>query len=224
MGILKSSARRKGRIFAPLSRWRAPNARRRASGLGAAVTALAVLLAACETNRFPSEPPDPAPAEPSAELADLARFGNTVRRLDGRQLEREYRSLVLQNGSAPSSDTAIRLALLLSAPNAPFTNIDQATRFLRDVMYRETGDPPAHTEFAQLLYNLLSERIYSESDDEPLQALLDQARERNDELSGQLAGLRSELAAERRRADTLEGQLNALKELEEQLSQDEVVR
>ncbi|MBN1238619.1 MAG: hypothetical protein JXB36_08950 [Gammaproteobacteria bacterium] len=184
-----------------------------------------MLIAACETNRVePEPPPPPAPVAQAGELADLAKFGNTVRRLDERQLEREYRQLALQNDSAPSSDAAIRLALLLSAPNAPFNDIDQATRFLRDVMYRETGDPQSHSEFAQLLYNLLSERIYSESDDEPLQSLLDQARERNDELTAQVMRLRNQLDAERDRAETLEGQLNALKELEEQLSQDEVIR
>jgi hypothetical protein len=190
------------------------------------LAATALLVAGCETGRLARLPPEPVPLPPAAQagdLADLARFGNTVRRLDARQLEQEYRQLVLQNDSAPTSDAAIRLALLLSAPNAPFNDIDQATRFLRDVMYRESLTQPAHTQFAQLLYNLFSERIYSESDDEPLQALLDQARERNDELSGELARVRTALAEERRRSQTLEGQLNALKELEEQLSNEEPV-
>lgn len=185
------------------------------------VAAAVALVAGCEANPSAPEPqPPPAPIVQRGELAELARFGNAVRRLDGRRLEQEYRELVSQNDASPSSDAAIKLALLLSAPNVPFNDIDQATRFLRDVMYRETGDPQSHTEFAQLLYNLLSERIYNESDDEPLQALLDQARERNDELTVQLMRLRTQLDEERERTATLEGQLNALKELEEQLSQD----
>jgi chromosome segregation ATPase len=181
-------------------------------------------MAGCETGRLAGLPPEPPPAPPAAQagdLAGLARFGNTVRRLDARQLEQQYRQLELENDSVPTADAAIRLALLLSAPNAPFNDIDQATRFLRDVMYRENTSQPALRDFAQLLYNLFSERIYSESDDEPLQALLDQARERNDELSDELARARAALAEQRERAKTLEGQLNALKELEEQLSPDE---
>lgn len=192
-----------------------------------AAAVVAALAAGCEASRIADLPPPEPPAEQAADsagLADLARFGNTVRRLDGRQLEQQYRQLLLQNDSAPSSDAAIRLALVLSAPNAPFADIDQATRFLREVMYREGAAQPAHADFAQLLYNLFSERIYAESDDEPLQALLDQARERNDELSGELARVRTALAEERERTETLQGQLNALKELEEQLSQEEVIR
>jgi hypothetical protein len=91
-------------------------------------------------------------------------------------------------------------------------------------MYREQEEQPAHTDFAALLYNLLSERIYSESDDPPMQALLDQTRERNDELAEELDQVRAELDEERKLTATLQGQLNALKELEEQLSLEEVQR
>jgi archaellum component FlaC len=57
-----------------------------------------------------------------------------------------------------------------------------------------------------------------------MQALLDQTRERNDELAEELDQVRAELDEERKLTATLQGQLNALKELEEQLSLEEVQR
>jgi hypothetical protein len=187
-----------------------------------------MLTAGCEMMQMaglpPAGPAAVAGSENNAAVTDLVVYGNTVRRLDGRQLEQQYERLVLENDVEPTSEASIRLALLLSAPNAPFADMDQATRFLRDVMYRESSAEPANAALAQLLYNIFSERIYAESDDEPLQALLDQSRERNDELSSELQRMRAALDQERKRSATLEGQLSALKELEVQLSQEEIVR
>jgi hypothetical protein len=187
---------------------------------------VAVAIGGCQTSQVSVPPPDTVsiPQTTSSALAELTRFGNAVRELDSRQLEQQYRELALRNDAFLSSDAVIKLSLLLSAPNAPFHDIDQATRFLRDVMHRGLTAPPEHTDFAELLYNLLSERVYTESDDEAMQVLLTQARDTNEQLSQELAEARAALATERERTETLQGQPNALKELEEQLSLEDVGR
>src|SRR5690606_28293647 len=163
MGILKSLTPRKERVSVRPSRWRVPNAWR----LSKVVFALSatVAIGGCQTSQVTVPPPDivSTPESTSSALAELTRYGNAVRELDSRQLEQQYRELVLRNDAVLTSDAVIKLSLLLSAPNSPFHDIDQATRFLRDVMQRERTAQPEHTDFAELLYNLLSERVYTES-------------------------------------------------------------
>lgn len=185
-----------------------------------------MLAAGCRATDVAVEPPPPPPetASTARELAELLRYGNTVRELDSRQLEEEYQDLALRNTAVLSSEAVIKLSLLLSAPNAPFHDIDQATRFLRDMIERDRFREPEHTDLARLLYNLMSERVYAASEDETLAMLLTEARDRNEALSDELAEVRAELASERERRQTLQGQLDALKELEEQLSLDGVER
>jgi septal ring factor EnvC (AmiA/AmiB activator) len=117
-----------------------------------------------------------------------------------------------------SNDAAIRLSLLLSAPNTPYHDNDQAARLLRDVIDREGALGSARADLAALLHHLLSERVYAESDDEMLAALLSEARDRNEQLNDELDALRAELDEERERSETLQEQIDALKRLEEQLS------
>lgn len=202
---------------------------RGAGGASALLSALAAvsLLVGCETGEVavrPAEPVPPESARNAPDLAELLRYGNTVRELDSRQLEEEYRDLVLSNTAVLPSEDIIKLSLLLSAPNAPFHDIDQATRFLRDVIQRDPFHEPEYVDLAKLLYNLLSERVYAASEDETLARLLTEARDRNEQLAEELAAVKAELDAERERRETLQGQLDALKKLEEQLSLDGLER
>ncbi len=186
---------------------------------------LTCAASACQTAQLPAAATAAAAAAPVPSddvLAELSRYGNKVRELGGKQLEQQYRQLALANDSMLSSESAIKLSLLLSAPNSAFQDIDQATRFLRNVVYREAGQEPKIAEFARLLYNLLRERVYSDSDGDATLALLAKERDRNEQLNRQLTKVKSALALERKQRETLEGQLDALKKLEEQLSREDL--
>lgn len=189
------------------------------------VSLLALAATACGTTELASsavDGTDAASLSGGDVLAELARYGNMVRELGGKQLEQQYREVALANDSMLSSEAAIKLSLLLSAPNYAFQDVDQATRFLRDVVHREASAEPQIAEFARLLYNLLRERVYSDTNEDATLSMLAQERDRNEQLSRELAKVKSSLALERKQRATLEGQLDALKELEERLSNEDL--
>ncbi|HEX6993941.1 MAG TPA: hypothetical protein VF339_07315 [Gammaproteobacteria bacterium] len=159
-----------------------------------------------------------APAEPSR-LLDLVRYGNRVRAGFGTDLSGEYQRLAVGDAGLSDED-AIRLALLLSAPNSPYHDVDQARRVLRDVVERAPARDDENAALATLLLHLLSERVYAEAQDEALANRLSEARDRNEQLTEELASVRAALDEERERRRALERQLDALKRLEEQLSLD----
>jgi hypothetical protein len=184
---------------------------------------LGIAASACQTTELAAvgDPQiAPANAASAGELAELAKYGNMVRELGGKQLEQQYHEIALGGNATLSSEAAIKLSLLLSAPNAAFQDIDQAARFLRDVAYRESGDEPQIAEFARLLYNLLRERVYSDTNQDAALAMLSKERDRNEQLSRELAQVKNALALERKQRETLESQLDALKRLVEQLSRE----
>lgn len=195
--------------------------------LDGAILALAVLAAsACHTAQVETLPPaavDAVPTEAGV-LAELSRYGNMVREIGAKQLEQQYHEVALANDSILSSEQAIKLSLLLSVPDAEFQDVDQATRFLRDVVHREAAEEPELAEFARLIYNLLRERVYSKTDEDATVAMLAEERDRNEQLTAELTKVRNALALERKQRKTLEGQLEALKRLEEQLSQEDLQR
>src|SRR5690606_38447330 len=123
MAISRSSPRRWEHIS--VWRFRSPARNgRRASVL--AVAALAAAAFGCRGSDAVVEPPPAAAeAERPDELAELVRFGNHVREVDARQLAEHYRSLAFGDAFW-SNDAAIRLSLLLSAPNRPYHDLDQA--------------------------------------------------------------------------------------------------
>jgi hypothetical protein len=153
----------------------------------------------------------------SAELASLARYGNRVRQSSAVELEREYRELLTQMTTSSAPGTRLRLALLLSVPDAEFHDRDEALRMLTDLVAAPEGEPRATQDFAELLYSLLNERTCVTAPDRPLAELLIAERERNRRLGTELDATRATLAAERAHRETLQGQLDALKSLEERL-------
>lgn len=181
----------------------------------------AFVAAGCQSNEVtPTEvEPVQSPAPSAGNLLDLVRYGNRVRAAFGADLSEEYRRLAF-SGPRESDEAAIRLALLLSAPNTPFHDVDQAARVLREVVERAPLRDDEHTALATLLLHLLSERVYAASEDEALANRLSEARDRNEQLSEELASVRAALEEERERRQALEAQLDALKRLEEQLSLD----
>lgn len=189
------------------------------------VVAVTAIGAGCRSGEVALES---APSEVSESryvdvLPELVRYGNRVRALDSRELAEQYRSLAFGDAFW-SDDAAIRLSLLLSAPNSPYHDIDQATRFLRDVIERDPAGRSDRAHFAMLLHHLLNERVYATAEDEALAGLLADARDRAESLEEELEAVKSELDTERARRKTLEEQLDALRRLEEQLSLDAVGR
>ena len=176
---------------------------------------------ACQSNQpAPSETERAAIAAPSdTALLDLVRYGNRVRAAGETDLTGEYRRLAFGDARW-SDDAAIRLALLLSAPNTPYQDVDQATRILRDVVERVPLRDNENTALATLLLHLLSERVYAAAEDEALASRLSEARDRTEQLTEELDAARAALDEARRRRQSLEQQLDALKRLEEQLSLD----
>jgi len=181
--------------------------------------AAAFVAAGCHSNEVTPTQVEPAPiaGRDASGLLELIRYGNRVRAAIGADLSEEYQRLAFGE-PAWSDDAAIRLALLLSAPNTEYHDVDQATRLLRDVVERVPAADSGKAALATLLLHLLNERVYAASEDEALANRLSEARDRNEQLAEELASTRAALAEERERRQRLERQLDALKRLEEQLS------
>src|SRR5690606_30596526 len=112
------------------------------------------------SNEVALEPSPASAAEPARTdtLLELVRFGNRVRELGLPELAQQYETLAF--GEAYWSDeAAIRLSLLLSTPNTPFHDVDQATRTLRDVIDGGRLADREQKDFATLVHHLLSERV-----------------------------------------------------------------
>src|SRR5690606_15773440 len=155
MGISRWLRRRKAHTSAPRSRSRGRAARRRADA--ALVLAAVFVAAGCRSNEvLPGEAePVPVAAPEPSRLLDLVRYGNRVRAGFGTDLSGEYQRLAVDDAGLSDED-AIRLALLLSAPNTPYHDVDQARRVLRDVVERVPAQNDESTALATLLLHLLS--------------------------------------------------------------------
>ena len=152
----------------------------------------------------------------SSGLLELIEYGNRVR--DGGYADLAAEHQRLTTADSPRSDAAIRLALLVSAPDTPLYDADEAVRLLRGVV--SSAPPNDDTALAELLLHMLDASASSPAQDEALATRLSEARDRNQQLSAALDSARSALAEERERRLALEEQLHALKRLEEQLSLD----
>ena len=134
------------------------------------------------------------------------------------QLEQRYRDLLAEISGANQPVSRIRLALLLSHPGAPFHDYDRATSLLESLVLDASPDEAATADFGRLVYSLLKERSCVDTENSPLAEMLIAERERSRSLDEDLAEARASLAAERAYRQTLQGQLDALKSLEEQIS------
>ncbi len=131
---------------------------------------------------------------PSTE-ADWIEYGNSVRAFDASELERQYAAITREHATMPSSQTAIKLALLVTDSRAYFFDPDRAIGLLDGVVSNDAGDD-ASVEFAVFMRSLIS----------------------------QLSATEAALAAEREQRQALRDQLDALKALEERLNADELER
>ena len=167
------------------------------------------LVSACQTGGITRVSADRADEE-------LIRYGGSLENLDAAALEREYRTLLAQHAAAPSHLSSVKLALLLGSPSTSFTDVNSALRLLNGVV-QEGG---AGADFARLAYRMMSERNCVAANDGALAELLVSERRRVEELEAKLESAQAALGAERTLRETLQGQLDALKALEERLNVD----
>ncbi len=143
------------------------------------------------------------------------RFGGYVRTLDAAALKRDYGEILQRHSASPSTDTAIRLSLLLSESDSPPHTVGEVLGLLRHAYEGRKGD---EADFARLLHDLIGKRASCEDDpDSSLAELLARERDRNRSLDRELAATRASLEAEQRARGALTKQLEALKSVEEQI-------
>ena len=195
-------------------RWPFPSPDRLGSSLRRSAILIVVgLLTACQSMPL-------LRGASASDSADLIEFGNALRDYSDEMLERQYVRSVSAQAADPSADNAIRLALLLSYPEASFYDVARAREFLDGALSQSDGSRGS-VELAQLLDSLLGERNGVVGDATALADLFAQERERSYRLGLDLAETRATLEAERQLRITLQGQLDALKALEERLNADD---
>jgi len=116
-------------------------------------------------------------------------FGSAVQSFAPAELDRAYARALSDHESMPDSESAVRLAILLASPNNPSQDLAGAIALL-DTVSRGAPTRDANVEFVQFY--------------RPLLAQLLESRETVDRVVGERAVLQS--------------QLDALKDLEEQLN------
>ena len=183
------------------------------------------LLAGCQVG--PSVPPaaqEPEIGTPqdSVDTVSLIRYGYRIRELTADELEAEYQAVLMQGIPDDRPELRFRLVLLLSAPQAPFYDLDRAIVLLEDYL----SDRPTRTspdiEFAGLLVELFRERLSIADNADAIDLQLNDERAQATQLRQELQSTRSALDSERAENETLRQQLDALIALEEQISLDEV--
>lgn len=155
-------------------------------------------------------------AQRGASLAELMRFGNEVQTLGDEELEREYRRLLERHEASPSSNTAIRLSLVLSRPGARADELAEALLLLTDARTAEEE----YADFSWILYRQIGERYLVATEGTTLSARLGAEQARGALLDAELAELRATLAAAERQRIALGKQLDALKAIETGISRD----
>ena len=171
-------------------------------------------------------------------LAEYVDYGGAVRALDAAAVEHEYAVMLDEHARAPSSETAIKLALLVSDPR---TNVFDTQRALALLEYASPGGPiegDAESEFAAFLRSMitpLSEASATLADAQTTiaetqttlaetQTTLAEAQQTLAETQATIADAQTTIADERALRESLQEQLDALKALEERLNASELER
>ncbi len=162
-----------------------------------AIPALLAVLAACAPLASPHDPLAAAQCPPPPGIVltvnDLTRYYACMDTLPAAELAREYEATSLAFSKTGRRSDRIRLALLLSRPDAPFHNTSAALKLLNAWPEERAARPSDLQKFAKLLSKFLAEQERSED------AVND---------------LTKALAAEKARSVLLQNKLDALKQLE----------
>jgi hypothetical protein len=171
-----------------------------------AVLLLTACLSASCLGGSPTRPGEAAPAA-IGQLEALAGFTGSLREINAADRAQYYRELLVQLNEEPLTvDKALRMALLLSDPRAPYYAPREALTLLEDASGADTPDNTGQTTLVRLFHHLLSE--YEEV---------------NEHHRHKIEALRAELLTEQFRRLDLEEQLDALKAVEQQIAIDDAV-
>lgn len=144
------------------------------------------------------------------DLDSVVHYAARIQNLSPRALEREYERLADEEGATH----AIRMALLLSHPEAPFQDAERARRLLAEYLQRPRSQTSCCREFAAFLGDSLVEQRHSQA--RVSDTLVALRRERK-ALQQEVQQLRSAVAEERAKRTKLESQIEALKAIEKSL-------
>lgn len=159
-------------------------------------------------------------------MVELIEFGVALRSQDDSELEQLYEEL---NGNGPvSSASTIRQALLLSYGDSAHYDLERAINLFNQVARTRRDEDPALRTFAELMAVMLIEHRSLAVDRNALARQraenaerIESATTRIESLEGELEDMREALRSERQRSEELQSQLEALIELEEQLTLDD---
>jgi hypothetical protein len=185
--------------------------------LRAPLALLVALLAAGCGVREPAREGARAPQAPTREPSEtaalgLVRYANGLRALPPAALDAERQRTERELATMWSADAALRMSLLLTSPQASAPDPARAEALLHAVGSAAPAYP-AQAELARFLLALLVEQPRHAEETRVAAAPLDTA------LAREVDELRRALAAERSRRDELEQQVEALKQLEQNLNQ-----
>lgn len=166
----------------------------------------------------------------------LVRYANEIDNLDGEELGNAQRQATDRFIGKPSYINRMKLALVLTHPNAEPGQRDRGVELLKGALATDLATTSNEKAFARFLYTLLASRTEQVSPElkstrtvnaelknrqNQLDEQLQEARESLVELRREKQTLEWELKEERRERRTLKWQLEALKQLEETIHERE---
>jgi hypothetical protein len=195
--------RRTARTFGSRFPWTDPNSLPR---IDRAVLLLTACLSASCLGGSPARPGEASPAA-IEQLESLAAFTGGLQEISTDEREQYYRELLVQlDAEPPTVDRALRIALLLGDPRAPYYAPGEALMQLENVSGADTRDDSGQATLVRVFHHLLS--AYEEV---------------NEHHRHEIEALRAELLTEQIRRLDFEEQLNALKAVEQQIAIDDAV-
>ncbi|MHB1677163.1 MAG: dihydrolipoamide acyltransferase [Sulfuriferula sp.] len=140
-------------------------------------------------------PPAPLPTETSR-LTELMQYYEYLRKQPPLALVQEYKKASQDFLQTESDSSRVRVAILLALPDTPFHDVPAALNLLSNWPEDEKVSPPALDGFARLLSVLLVQQQQS---------------------TNTVNDLTQKLKEEKKRAETLQGQIDAVKNMEKNL-------
>lgn len=159
-------------------------------------------------------------AEPPAASSaiDVIEYANELRALDEPALEELHEELRVQNQESASSESTLRLALLLSYPESRHYDLDRAINLMNQVARSRRAEDPVFRSLAELMAAVLIERRSVAVDRRSLRERIAANADQIETLQAELEQTRAALTRAEERSAELENQLDALIELEQQLN------
>lgn len=178
------------------------------------LASLCVFLGACSAihRLLPGAQPqaDPLARHPETQAIVLVRYGNWTRSLAPAELTHELANVQRDLDLSDSAWAKLRMSLLLTAPSPAVHDDQHALNLLDDVANAGPSTNAQYQDFARLIASLV---VAARPDPTGTETVPDP------QIDPEVHALRVALAAERSKRRELELQVEALKRLEDSLSQ-----